>query len=66
LSVTIIFTTPTTPIAYLTWRFIETPCIRLGKQLGRAHEAQQAASHLNVGIPRDSRQAALVPRNRDR
>jgi peptidoglycan/LPS O-acetylase OafA/YrhL len=25
----------TTPIAYLSWRFIETPCIRYGKQLGR-------------------------------
>jgi peptidoglycan/LPS O-acetylase OafA/YrhL len=40
LSVTIIFTTLvsillTTPIAYLSWRFIETPCIRFGKQLGR-------------------------------
>jgi peptidoglycan/LPS O-acetylase OafA/YrhL len=40
LSLTIIFTTLvsillTTPIAYLSWRFIETPCIRLGKQLGR-------------------------------
>jgi peptidoglycan/LPS O-acetylase OafA/YrhL len=40
LSVTIIFTTflailLTTPIAYLSWQFIETPCIRYGKQLGR-------------------------------
>ena len=40
LSITVTFITLasillTTPIAYLSWRFIETPCIRLGKQLGR-------------------------------
>jgi peptidoglycan/LPS O-acetylase OafA/YrhL len=40
LSIAVIFTTLvsillTTPLAYLSWRFIETPCIRLGKQLGR-------------------------------
>jgi exopolysaccharide production protein ExoZ len=40
LSITVIFLTLasillTTPLAYLSWRFIETPCIRLGKRLGR-------------------------------
>jgi peptidoglycan/LPS O-acetylase OafA/YrhL len=40
LSITTIFVTLasillTTPIAYLSWRFIETPCIRYGRQLGR-------------------------------
>jgi peptidoglycan/LPS O-acetylase OafA/YrhL len=40
LSITVIFVTLasillTTPLAYLSWRFIETPCIRLGKRLGR-------------------------------
>ena len=40
LSVTIIFITLvsillTTPLAYLSWRFIETPCIRYGKLFGK-------------------------------
>ena len=40
LSVTIIFTTLlsillTTPLAYLSWRFIETPCIRYGRLFGK-------------------------------
>jgi exopolysaccharide production protein ExoZ len=44
LSITVIFVTLvsilfTTPLAYLSWRFIETPCIRLGKQLGRRPNA---------------------------
>jgi peptidoglycan/LPS O-acetylase OafA/YrhL len=40
LSITIIFITLvsitlTTPIAYLMWRFIETPCIRYGRRFGK-------------------------------
>ena len=32
----------TTPIAYLAWRFIETPCIRYGRRLGRKNAALAA------------------------
>ena len=40
LSITIIFVTLvsilfTTPLAYLSWRFIETPCIRYGRRFGK-------------------------------
>ena len=40
LSITFIFYTVfsillTTPIAYLAWRFIETPCIRYGRRLSQ-------------------------------
>ena len=49
LSVTIIFTTLaaillTTPAAWLTWRFIETPAINLGKTLARRQPKLQVAS----------------------
>lgn len=49
LSVTIILTTLaaillTTPAAWLTWRFIETPAINLGKMLGKQQPKLQAAS----------------------
>jgi exopolysaccharide production protein ExoZ len=49
LSVTIIFTTLaaivlTTPVAWLSWRFIETPAIKLGKLLGKQQPQLQVAS----------------------
>ena len=48
LSLTIIFTTLmailfTTPLAWLTWLFIETPAIGLGRTLGRQKPTLQVA-----------------------
>jgi len=48
LSLTIVFTTLmailfTTPLAWLTWLFIETPAIGLGRSLGRQKPTLQVA-----------------------